>query len=116
MPVEYRRADSPDVEFAGRAARNSINAKTETDVIKVSKYIYAELKKEFESIKNNVIIYEPVPAPIDRIKNKYRWRILLKCRFNNNIINMINNIIEEYYKKNYKNVRLIVDVNPNNMM
>ena len=94
----------------------SINAKTETDVIKVSKYIYAELKKEFESIKNNVIIYEPVPAPIDRIKNKYRWRILLKCRFNNNIINMINNIIEEYYKKNYKNVRLIVDVNPNNMM
>ena len=94
----------------------SINAKIEADVIKVSKYIYAELKKEFSPIKNNVIIYEPVPAPIDKIKNKYRWRILLKCRFNNNIINLINNIIEKYYKKNYRDVRLIVDVNPNNMM
>lgn len=94
----------------------SINAKSETDVIKVSRYIYTELKKEFNSIKNNVIIYEPVPAPIDRIKNKYRWRILLKCRFNNNIINLINNIIDKYYKRNYKDVRLIIDVNPNNMM
>ena len=94
----------------------SINAKTENEAKKVSNYVYSELKKEFMPIKNNVLIYEPVPAPIDRIKNKYRWRILVKCRFNNSIINFINNVLEGYYNRNYKGTRLIIDVNPNNMM
>lgn len=94
----------------------SINSKTENDVKKVSNYIYNELKKEFNAIKNNVLIYEPVPAPIDRIKNKYRWRILMKCRFNNKVIDLITNVLNRYYKANNKDTRLIIDVNPNNMM
>ena len=94
----------------------SINSKTEYNVKKVANYLYNELNKEFYSIKNNVIIYQPVPAPIDKIKNKYRWRILIKCRFSNNIINLINNILDRYYKANYKDTRLLIDVNPNNMM
>lgn len=94
----------------------SINAKTEEQVKRVANKIYAELKKEFYVMKNNVLIYEPVPAPVDKIKNKYRWRILMKCRFSNNVIDLINNILNRYYKLNYKGTRLIIDVNPNNMM
>ena len=94
----------------------SINSKSDLDVKKVAKYIYNELKKEFNIIKNNILIFEPVPAPIDKIKNNYRWRILVKCRFNNKVIDLINNVLERYYKKNFKNTRLIIDVNPNNMM
>ncbi|MBQ9297870.1 MAG: primosomal protein N' [Clostridia bacterium] len=94
----------------------SINSKSDLDVKKVAKYIYNELKKEFNIIKNNILIFEPVPAPIDKIKNNYRWRILVKCRFNNRVIDLINNVLERYYKKNFKNTRLIIDVNPNNMM
>ncbi len=94
----------------------SINAKTEEQAKRVAKKIHSELKKEFYLIKNNVLIYEPVPAPISKIKNSYRWRILMKCRFSNNIIDLINNILSRYYKLNYKGTRLIIDVNPNNMM
>ena len=94
----------------------SINAKTEEQAKKMANKIHSELKKEFYQIKNNVLIYEPVPAPINKIKNSYRWRILMKCRFSNNIINLINNILNRYYKLNYKGTRLIIDVNPNNMM
>ena len=94
----------------------SVNSKSSTEVKRVSQHIYNELKKEFNVIKNNVLIYEPVPAPIDKIKNNYRWRILMKCRFNNKVIDLINNVLEEYYKTNFKNSRLIIDVNPNNMM
>ena len=34
-------------------------------------------------IKENIgiILYKALPSPIDRIKNKYRWRILIKCIF-----------------------------------
>lgn len=94
----------------------SVSSSTEQEVKKITRKIYEELKIEFLPIKNNVLIYEPVPAPINKIKNRYRWRILLKCRFNNIVINIINNWLNKYYEKNYRNTRLIIDVNPNNMM
>ena len=59
-----------------------------------------------------MLIYKPVPSPIDKIKNKYRWRIIIKCKLNNKIIDYINSSIE--IKKNY-GVKIIVDVNPNSM-
>ena len=93
-----------------------ISSVSEQEVEKASKKIYELINKENIKYKTKIEVYRPVVAPISKIKNKYRWRILLKCRFNNNIINLINNIIDKYYKRNYKDVRLIIDVNPNNMM
>lgn len=59
----------------------------------------------------NLIIYSPMPSPVSKIKNKYRWRIIIKCRLGNTVINEINNAI-----KNIKtNASISVDVNPNNM-
>ena len=62
-----------------------------------------------------MVIFKPVPAPIDKIKNKYRWRIILKTKLSNTVLNYINNVLNEYYGYNYKNTRVIVDTNPNNM-
>jgi len=63
-----------------------------------------------------MLIFPPVSAPIDKIKNKYRWRIIVKCRLNNNIIDLVNNTLEEFYKLKFKNTTVIVDVNPNSML
>ncbi len=93
-----------------------ISSKNEVQARKNSKLIHEELKKEFNIIKNQVLIYESVPAPINKIKNNYRYRIIMKCRFNNNIIDLINNVLERFYKRNIKDTRLLIDVNPNNMM
>lgn len=60
-------------------------------------------------------IMRALPAPIDRIKYRYRWRIIAKCKLNNKIIDIINKTLEEYYLLKYKKTRVIVDVNPNNM-
>ena len=59
------------------------------------------------------MVYEPVPSPIDKIKNKYRWRLIIKGKVNNSMIDAINlslNII-----KQNKSTSIIVDINPNNM-
>ena len=78
-----------------------------------------EVKKTITSIyenllnrnDRNLIIYSPMPSPVSKIKNKYRWRIIIKCRLGNTVINEINNAI-----KNIKtNASISVDVNPNNM-
>ena len=92
----------------------SLVSKYEKEVKEVSNYIHRLLKKEFNKY-NNVIIMNPLPAPINKIKNRYRWRIIMKCKFSNNIIDVINKVLDEFYSKKYKNTRIIVDVNPTNM-
>ena len=73
------------------------------------KFIYNDL------VKN--LVYKPQPAPIDKIKNSFRWRIILKCKFGNNIIDSINNVLTDFmkYKKRFNSTSVSVDVNPNNM-
>lgn len=60
--------------------------------------------------------FKPVSAPISKIKNKYRWRILVKTKLNNNIIDLVNNTLADYYKLQYKKTKVYVDINPNSMM
>ena len=55
----------------------------------------------------------------DKIKNKYRFRIIIKCKFDDSMIGIINDVLSEYQKmkesKNTKN-RVSIDLNPNNWM
>lgn len=92
----------------------SLVSKYEKEVKEISNYIHKILKKEFR-VYNSIIIMNPLPAPINKIKNRYRWRIIMKCKFSNNVIDTINKVLDEFYSKNYKNTRIIVDVNPTNM-
>ena len=63
---------------------------------------------------NNMVIFSPMPSPISRIKNRYRWRIIIKCMaLGNNIIGKINLSINAIKTNN--NTRINVDINPNNM-
>jgi len=62
------------------------------------------------------MIFKPVQSPINKIKNKHRWRIIVKCKLNNNIIELVNKTLEDYYKLNYKKTTVVADVNPNSMM
>lgn len=63
--------------------------------------------------ENNMQIYSPMPSPINKIKNRYRWRIIIKCILGNNIINKIKLSINSI--KTTNNTRISVDINPNNM-
>ena len=88
----------------------------EKEVINAAETIHAYLKNRV--IKENIglILYKALPSPIDKIKNKYRWRILIKCKFSDEIINLINDTIDKYYTLKLKNTKIAVDLNPNNMM
>ena len=55
-----------------------------------------------------------MPSPIDKIQNKYRWRIIIKGNMNEKANEVLNQLLKELYYKNYKNIKITVDVNPNN--
>lgn len=64
----------------------------------------------------NLLIFQPVPAPIDKIKNKYRYRMVLKGKVNSQNLDRINYAIQDPHLSKMKNTTIIVDINPNNMM
>ena len=90
------------------------NSISEKEIIKVSNFAYEYLNKNLKT--EEFKIFKPMPSPIDKIQNKYRWRIIIKGNMNENANEVLNQLLKELYNKNYKNIKITVDVNPNNMM
>lgn len=70
--------------------------------------------KLYESLRMHFEAYAPMPAPISKINGEYRWRILIKESLNEQKNEVLGNCINDFLTKKY-DVRLSVDVNPNNM-
>ncbi|MBM7868923.1 primosomal protein N' (replication factor Y) [Clostridium pascui] len=61
---------------------------------------------------NKIEILGPCPSEISKIKNNYRWQIIIKGQLNQNIKKEIKNSIYDSVKESYNNIRIIIDVNP----
>ena len=85
----------------------------ETEVKTISLQTYTKLKQE---LQNKCTIFKPMPAPIDKIQNRYRWRIITKGIMDGEINNIFNETLKQIYTLNLKNTKISIDVNPNNMI
>ena len=85
----------------------------EKEVIKASEYTYKVLKTNLE--KYGINVFKPTPAPIDKIQNKFRWRIIAKGNVTKEVNIIINKCLQNIYEKRIKNTNIYVDINPNNM-
>ena len=88
----------------------------EQEVVKVAGRIHEYLKNRVLKENIGIILYRALPSPIDKIKNKYRWRILIKCKFGEEITDLIYDVLEEFQKLKSKSTKITIDLNPNNMM
>ena len=89
-----------------------VNSKNIDEAPKVCETIYRNIAK---IQYNNMITFKPVPAPIDKIKNTYRWRIIMKCKLDKNILKIINNALKELEKYKFNNTSVVIDINPTSM-
>ena len=90
----------------------NINGVNSGKVKNVSIELYNILNKSSDRIK----VLNPLPSPISKIKGKYRWRIIVKCKFNDEIIELVNNMLKIFDEMKEKDIRLAVDVNPSSMI
>ncbi len=87
----------------------------EKEIINLSNFVNNMLKINLE--KYEIKVFNPTPAPIDKIQNKYRWRFIAKGKVTDDVVIIINKCLQKVYEKNNnKGVNIVVDVNPNNMM
>ena len=90
------------------------NSESEEKIKRISNFVYEYLNKKL--INDEFKIFKPMPSPIDKIQNRYRWRIIIKGSMNENANQVLNNCLKEIYQKNLKSTRISIDINPNNMM
>ncbi|MFR5263917.1 primosomal protein N' [Clostridium sp.] len=83
---------------------------------KVSKEIYKVLKKSLNYYNNNIIIYEPCSSIVGKIKDMYRWQVLLKGDIDDINAEIVKNSLYEISKDIYNEVRVTMDINPNNLI
>ncbi len=89
------------------------NSSEENEIKRASNEAYEFIEKKLD--RENFKIFKPMPSPIDKIQNKYRWRIIIKGNMNEQANGIFNELLKELYDKNYKNTKITIDVNPNNM-
>ncbi len=92
-----------------------ISGEQEKIVFKTANELFTNLDKKIKEENIFANLLKPLPAPIDRIKNRFRWRIIMKTNISDKLIEIINECL--YDKELLKNnARVIADINPTNMM
>ncbi|MBE6049413.1 MAG: primosomal protein N' [Clostridium sp.] len=93
-----------------------INAQSKNEIkIKKFMHILSEKLRTLELEKENIEILGPTPCIITRIKENYRWQIILKGKISVEIRKIIKDTLYELTKSVYNDIRVSMDINPNNM-
>lgn len=62
-----------------------------------------------------VISFGPFEAPLYKIEDCYRMRVVLKCRRSKRLLAMLGELLRHFTTKDYKAVSVGVDINPTNL-
>lgn len=83
--------------------------------VKISSNLFLSLIKEKSLNSNGKIPIKalgPTPASILKVNNKFRYRIILKCKANKHFKNMIKEcLLDIYNQKHTKNINIFADIN-----
>ncbi|MCX7711931.1 MAG: primosomal protein N' [Clostridia bacterium] len=94
-----------------------LNGTNDRAVFLKAKEIKESLDAAFEGKDVEAGVYGPARAPLSRIKNKFRWRIVVKCRCEDTLNGVMRDASDEFYRKKGKSlIDMSVDVNPLNML
>lgn len=74
----------------------------------------AEAAEHFRKIADPklYLILGPVPSPYSKIKNRYRYRVLFKCRRFESLLPLFGEVVRQHKEK--KKTQLVIDSNPYN--
>jgi len=75
--------------------------------------ITRKISAELKNAEINSSILGPMPAPLSKINNKFRWRVIIKCLANEKVREFLRECVKISPKAE---VLVSLDINPNNMM
>ncbi len=91
-----------------------VTGEDETEVSSCTAEIAQRIKEYMSQNSDIYSILGPGAAPIEKIRNNYRYRILIKCKSQGGVEKLLREIYENH-EKSQKKVFLSIDTNPVNM-
>lgn len=76
--------------------------------------ISEKLSADSVSVPDIISVIGSAPAPIAKIKNKYRYRIIMKCH-NTGVVSAVLGEVYELWERTHGSETLSIDINPNSM-
>jgi primosomal protein N' (replication factor Y) len=93
----------------------------ENETIQAAKNFVDRLKNKMVDykIEDHQVVFGPQPAPLSKIKQKYRWQIIIKSK--SAVLDRFKDIIKDISLEDeennlFNNVRLSVDIDPYSML
>lgn len=87
----------------------------EQSVSKCAKF-FAKSLAPLSDTKQKTQVLGPIPAYVSKVKNKYIYRLLIKCENCDDISDILINAQEKCRKNaNYENITVVIDKNPNSL-
>ena len=93
----------------------NMSSEDENLLIKNIQNVSVNLKYEIQN-NDKITLLGPCPCGISKIKNFYRWQIIIKGNIEQRIAEKIKNLVYELVKKVYNSIRVSIDINPSNMI
>ena len=95
----------------------TLTSSSEKELLKASTILskkFSELvKNEYSDIP--LIAYGPFEASVYKVENKYRMRMVVKCRLNKRSRSLFSALLKEFSGSGAKGLTLSIDFNPSNL-
>ena len=93
-----------------------MSAKNLSELKNVAKNLHSYLKNRVINEKFGLLLYSPVPSPVEKIKDRYRWRMIIKCKYDDRVNSLLIDAFTEFINMKTKTARVNIELNPNNMI
>lgn len=95
----------------------TVTGAQENELLRATTYLSQTLRqmnqKDYADVE--LVSFGPFEAPVYRVDNKYRMRMVLKCRLNKRTLAMLAELLCTFTQKMGRRVLLSVDTNPSNL-
>jgi primosomal protein N' (replication factor Y) len=72
--------------------------------------------KDIVKLQYDLELLGPIPCIISKIRENYRWQIIIKGDFTLNFAKRVKDLLYESNKNLYTDIRISIDINPNNLI
>ena len=80
---------------------------------KLSSYLTEQIRRDYADLP--LVLYGPFDAPVYKVQNRYRRRMIVKCKLNRRSRAMLRDLLSAFSKSAGPRVSVTADLNPTNI-
>lgn len=92
-----------------------VSSKNKDLATRIIKEVHSDIIKN-RSLNSQILVSDPAPSPISKMRNQYRWRIVLKHQKVRALANILEWIYDNYCGSGKREWSISVDINPYSMI